>query len=44
MRTRPEYHVTCVCGHQIVTEVKEGVCPKCGREYRLVWPAEGGKA
>lgn len=33
------YHVTCVCGANIITPIKTGTCAACGRGYTLVWPA-----
>ena len=34
------YHVTCVCGHEVVSHEPETVCPHCGRGIKMEWQAE----
>jgi len=37
--TTSQYFVTCQCGKELRSAVKEFVCPSCGREIKLLWGA-----
>jgi hypothetical protein len=38
MRETETYVFTCECGGEVTSETREGVCPHCNREFRLIWP------
>ena len=40
MLTHSFFRVTCVCGEQLRSESKIGICPACQREFRIEWPAD----
>lgn len=36
-RLKEEYHVTCVCGCEIVSREREFACPDCHRPSNIQW-------
>ena len=34
------YCLDCVCGRHLQSETRELVCPTCGRQIRIEWPAK----
>ena len=40
MRKHSVYSVDCVCGHHIETETPSLICPGCGRQVEVQWPAQ----
>lgn len=43
MRSQSEYHLTCLCGAEVVSATKSTKCGECGRRMEIVWPAEDGQ-
>lgn len=41
MRERSIYTVECICGHVIVSETPDTVCPGCKRTIRMEWRTAG---
>ena len=40
MLTHSLFSITCICGEQLRSEGKTGICPTCQREFVIEWPAE----
>jgi hypothetical protein len=34
------YSLDCVCGRQLHSQSRDLVCPACGREIQIEWPAK----
>jgi predicted RNA-binding Zn-ribbon protein involved in translation (DUF1610 family) len=34
------YSLDCVCGQQVHSESRDLVCPACGRQIHIEWPAK----
>ena len=39
IRTAATFELECICGKSIVTTDVACVCPKCGRQVQVAWPA-----
>jgi rRNA maturation protein Nop10 len=40
MRVSSIYSTYCLCGALIETTLKTGTCGKCGKDFRMEWPAQ----